>query len=177
MFAAFFRSFAWVFLLVPLTFASAVAHAQPKLEMHRAGVNADDGSGWHAGISTKGSFSIRVPIPFNDFTTYDAGTGEVTHVIGGKSSEGIKFMAAELPITANTPADLETIPKSFGSNPANKVSDISRQSKDGAEILSFLRRKRGLKRALPVHPNERGAVHALDRISQCLSRRGGGSQG
>jgi hypothetical protein len=142
MLTSFFRSLEWIFSLVPLIFvplifASAVAHAQPKLEMHRVGVNADDGSGWHEGISTKGAFSIRVPIPFNDFTTYDAGTGEVTHVIGGKSSEGIKFMAAELPITANTPADLGTIPKSFASKPANKVSDIRRQSKDGVEVLSF----------------------------------------
>jgi hypothetical protein len=121
-----------------IIFATAVAQAQqPKLEMHRAGVSADDGSGWHAAVSTKGSFSIRVPLPFNDFTTHDASTGDVSHVVGGRSSEGIKFMAVELPLTARTPADLATIPKSLASNPANKVSDVSRQAKDGVDTLSF----------------------------------------
>jgi hypothetical protein len=121
-----------------IVFAGAMAHAQqPKLEMHRAGVSADDGSGWHAAVPTKGSFSIRVPIPFNDFTTHDASNGDVSHVIGGKSSEGIKFMAVELPVTARTPADLGAIPKALSSNPANKVSDVSRHAKDGVDTLSF----------------------------------------
>jgi hypothetical protein len=74
----------------------AIAIAQPKLEMHRVGVKADDGSGWHLAVSSKGSFSVLLPIPFNDFTTNDVATGETTYVIGGKSSEGIKFAAVEL---------------------------------------------------------------------------------
>jgi hypothetical protein len=122
--------------LIALTCAPVRAQ-QPRLEMHRVGVNADDGSGWHQAVSTKGTFSVRVPIPFNDFTTHDAATGEVSHAIGGKSSEGIKFKAVEIPVTAKTPTDLGTIPKSFSSNPANKVSDVSRQSKEGADSLSF----------------------------------------
>jgi hypothetical protein len=92
-----------IILSSALTLTCAPARAQqPKLEMHRVGVNADDGSGWHQAVSTKGTFSVRVPIPFNDFTTHDAATGEVSHVIGGKSSEGIKFMAVEIPVTAKT---------------------------------------------------------------------------
>jgi hypothetical protein len=113
------------------------AMAEPKLEMHRVGVNADDGSGWYPAVSTKGSFSILLPIPFNDFTTRDPETGEVSHVVGGKSSEGIKFTAVELPVTAKTPADLAAIPKSFSSNPANKVSDVSRNTGDDVDNLSF----------------------------------------
>src|SRR5262245_20830119 len=109
---------------------------QPKLEMHRAGVSADDGSGWHSAVSTKGTFAVRLPIPFNDFTVHDASSGD-THVIGGKSSEGIKFSVVETPITAKTPADLGEIPKSFTSSPANKVSEIKRTTKDGADTLSF----------------------------------------
>ncbi len=121
-----------------IIFACTTANAQqPKLEMHRAGVNADDGSGWHPAVSTKGAFSIRVPIPFNDFTVHDARTGEVSHAVGGKSSEGIKFMAVAVPVTAKTPHDLGAIPKSFSSNPANKVADVNRQTKDGADTLSF----------------------------------------
>lgn len=120
------------------TSASRLADAQQsKLEMHRVGVSADDGSGWHFAASTKGSFAIRTPIPFNDFTTYDPNTGETSHVVGGKSLEGIKFAATELPLTSKTPADLSAIVKSFSSSRANKVSDVSRSTKDGADILSF----------------------------------------
>ena len=117
--------------------ASTSATAQPKLEMHRVGVNVDDGSGWYPAVSTKGSFSILLPIPFNDFMTRDPGTDEVSHVVGGKSSEGIKFTAVQLQVTAKTPADLAAIPKSFSSNPVNKVSDVSRNTKDGVDNLSF----------------------------------------
>jgi hypothetical protein len=133
--APYSSTLACAFSLVLLTLVNAVAQAEPKLEMHRAGVSADDGPGWNKGVSTKGSFSISVPIPFNDFTTYD--NGKAGHIIGGKSSNGIKFMAAELPNSVKTPADLEAIPKTFASNPANTVSDIRRQAKDGIETLSF----------------------------------------
>ena len=117
--------------------ASTSATAEPKLEMHRVGVNVDDGSGWYPAVSTKGSFSVLLPIPFNDFTTSDTGKDEVSHVVGGKSSEGIKFTAVETPVTARTPADIAAIPKSFSSNPANKVSDVSRNTKDDVDNLSF----------------------------------------
>jgi hypothetical protein len=138
MLAVIVRLFAALFSSAVVVSACATANAQqPKLEMHRVGVSADDGTGWHSAVSTKGGFSIRLPIPFNDFSTHDARTGEVSHAVGGKSSEGIKFMAVEIPVTAKTPDDLGAIPKSFSSNPANKVADVSRQTKEGAEILSF----------------------------------------
>ena len=138
MHASFFRLFATVLSSAVIILACATAKAQqPNVEMHRVGVSADDGSGWHPAVSTKGAFSIRVPIPFNDFTIHDASTGEESHAIGGKSSEGIKFLAVELPITARTPDDLGAIPKSFASNPANKVFDESRQTKDGVDTMSF----------------------------------------
>jgi hypothetical protein len=114
--------FATVFSLAVIIFACATANAQqPKLEMHRVGVSADDGTGWHPAVSTKGTFSIRLPIPFNDFTTHDTRSGEVSHAVGGKSSEGIKFMAVEIPVTATTLADLGAIPKSFPSTPQQSV--------------------------------------------------------
>src|SRR5689334_6675583 len=104
----------------------AVSEAQPKLEMHRAGVNADDGSGWHLAVSTKGSFSVLLPIPFNDFTTNDAATGETSHVVGGKSSEGIKLAAVELAVAAKPLPDLASIPKSMAATPGSKVSEVTR---------------------------------------------------
>lgn len=115
----------------------AVAPAEPKLEMHRAGVAADDGSGWHLAVSSKGSFSVLLPIPFNDFTTRDAQTGEVTHVVGGKSSEGIKFVAVELPPGNKPPPDLASISKTLAANPANKVSDVGRRTSGDAETLTL----------------------------------------
>ena len=127
------RRLVTVFSLAVIVSTSATA--EPKLELHRAGVNADDGSGWYPAVSTKGSFSILLPIPFNDFTTSDQSTDEVSHVVGGKSSEGIKFMALETPVTAKTPADLAAIPKSFSSKPANKVSDVSHDTKDDVDNL------------------------------------------
>jgi hypothetical protein len=138
MLAVILRLVASLFASALMIIACAPANAQqPKLEMHRVGVSADDGTGWHAAVSTKGAFSIRLPIPFNDFSTHDARAGEVSHAVGGKSSEGIKFMAVETPVTAKTPDDLGAIPKSFSSNPANKVFDLSRQAKEGADTLSF----------------------------------------
>lgn len=115
----------------------AAVQAQPKLEMHRVGVSADDGSGWHLAVSSKGSFSVLLPIPFNDFTTHDAKTGETTYVVGGKSTEGIKFVAVELPPGGKPLPDLASIPQSMASNPANKVSDVSRSTKSDADILTL----------------------------------------
>jgi hypothetical protein len=129
------RLLASVLLLALIVSTSAAAES--KLEMHRVGVNVDDGSGWYSAVSTMGSFSILPPIPFNDFTTRDPGTDEVSHVVGGKSFEGIKFTAVELPVTAKTSVDFAAIPKSFSSNPANKVSDVSRNTKDDVDNLSF----------------------------------------
>jgi hypothetical protein len=120
-------------LLLTMTPAPA---QQPKLEMHRVEISNDDGSGWHRATSSKGSFSISLPIPFNDFTTH-AATGEASHVIGAKSAEGIKYSATELPITAKTPSDLQAIAKSFTATVGNKVSDLSHTKKDATEALSF----------------------------------------
>ncbi|WP_246788000.1 hypothetical protein [Bradyrhizobium sp. CCBAU 53421] len=130
-------------LLIHVAIAASVlarpanALAEPKLEMHRAGVSADDGSGWHLAVSSKGSFSVLLPIPFNDFTTRDAQTGEVTHVVGGKSSEGIKFVAVELPPGSKPVPDLASIPKTLAADPANKVSDVVRRTSGDAEILAL----------------------------------------
>jgi hypothetical protein len=41
--------------------------------------------------------------PFNDLTIRDASTGEVTHAVGGKSSEGIKYMIAEVLVLQRHP--------------------------------------------------------------------------
>src|SRR5258707_12657009 len=104
------RLLASVLSLALIVSTSASATAEPKLEMHRVGVNVDDGSGWYPAVSTKGSFSILLPIPFNDFMTRDPGTDEVSHVVGGKSSEGIKFTAGVIHGKANKADPLSVVP-------------------------------------------------------------------
>ena len=131
-------------LLLPLALivlsAIAAQAQQPKLEMHRAGVVSKDPSGWHLAVSTKGSFSVRMPIPFNDFTvrSTDPKTGEeVTHVIGGKSTEGIRLSVVEMPASARSAPSLEKILANFSAKQGNKVSDVQRVAKGDVDTLSF----------------------------------------
>ena len=121
----------------------AAAQAQPKLEMHRSNVNALDKSGWQLAVSSHGGFSVRMPIPFNDFSIHasDPNTGDsVTHTVGGKSTEGIKISVTEMPITprSKVPADLATIPEQIGRSPGTKISDVRRDSKGDVASISFL---------------------------------------
>jgi hypothetical protein len=123
--------------------ATAVTLAEPKLEMHRSGVNAIDKSGWQLAESSRGGFSIRMPIPFNDFSvrTSDPNVGDtIIHTVGGKSTEGIKLSVTEVPITprSKVPADLSTIPEQIGQSPRTKISDVRRDSEGGVDSISFL---------------------------------------
>jgi hypothetical protein len=135
------RPFALILPLALVMLAGVAARAQqPKLEMHRAGVDSKDPSGWHLAASTKGSFSVRMPIPFNDFTvrSTDPKTGEeVTHVIGGKSAEGIKLSAVKMPASAMSAPSLDQMLADFSAKPGNKVSDVQRATKGDADTLSF----------------------------------------
>jgi hypothetical protein len=131
-------------LFLPLAFVMlpglAARAQQPELEMHRAGVDSKDPSGWHLAVSTKGSFSVRMPIPFNDFTvrSTDSKTGEeVTHVIGGKSTEGIKLSAVEIPASGKSAPSLEKILADFSANGGSKVSDVQRAAQGDIDTLSF----------------------------------------
>jgi hypothetical protein len=103
--------------------------------MHRTGVVSQDPSGWHLAVSSKGSFSVRMPIPFNDFTVRS--TEELTHVIGGKSSEGIRVSATEMPASAKSAPSLDKILATFSSKPGNKVTDVQRAAKGDVDTLSF----------------------------------------
>jgi hypothetical protein len=135
------RLFALLLAPALIVLPGAVARAQqPKLEMHRTGVDSKDPSGWHLAVSTKGSFSVRMPIPFNDFTvrSTDPKAGEeVTHVIGGKSVEGIKVSAVEVPASTKPSPSLDKILADFSAKPGSKVSDVQRASKGDVDTLSF----------------------------------------
>src|SRR5262249_35542055 len=109
--SAIIRLFALLPALALIMLPSAVAQAQqPKRERHRTGVEPKDPSGGPPAVSTKGSFSVRMPIPFNDFTvrSTDPKAGEeLTHVIGGKSAEGIKVSAVEVPASPKSAPSLD----------------------------------------------------------------------
>jgi hypothetical protein len=129
-----------LFLALALIMLPAVAaRAESKLEMHRSGVAGQDPSGWHLAVSTKGSFSVRMPLPFNDFTvrSTDPKSAEVTHVIGGKSSEGITVSAVEMPASAESSPSLDKILATFSSKPGNKITDVQRAAKGDVDTLSF----------------------------------------
>jgi len=135
----------WLLPLALTMLLGVAAQAQqPKVEMHRSGVDSKDPSGWHLAVSTKGSFSIRMPIPFNDFSIRSGdpkareGAGEeVTHVIGGKSSEGIKVSAVEIPVPTKGAPSLDKMLADFSAKPGNKVADVQRASKGDLDTLSF----------------------------------------
>jgi hypothetical protein len=115
----------------------AIAMAEPRLEMHRVGAKTDDGSGWHLAVSSNGSFSVLMPLPFNDFTTRDAAAGEASYVVGGKSTEGIKFAAVELAPGGKALPDLASIPKTLAAKAGNRVSDVKRSTSGDADILTL----------------------------------------
>lgn len=114
--------------------------ADPQMEMHRLQATTKDPSGWYIAASTKGSFSILIPIPFNDFTVTDddpkAGR-TITHTVGAKSAEGIKFSATETPIIeGRSPTDLAAFPQQFRKR-GQTISDIDPASFAGHPSVSF----------------------------------------
>ncbi|MDZ4834035.1 MAG: hypothetical protein SGJ27_09690, partial [Candidatus Melainabacteria bacterium] len=58
-------------LTITLLFSSSLVWAEPQMEMHRVQATTKDSSGWYLAASTHGSFSVLLPIPFNDFTVID----------------------------------------------------------------------------------------------------------
>ena len=128
-------------LALPLASAGPAMAAPPATEVHRKSVDALDTAGWQSAVSTKGHFSVSVPVAFNDFTirAADQNIGEmVVHVIGGRSDEGVKFTVTETPFTPRMKnPDIGKLAADFGNKPGTKVFDIAQDSKDGAERVSF----------------------------------------
>jgi len=83
-----------------LSIQIASAQSLPEgMKMYRIGAGEPDSTGWILADSTKGGFSVRLPVTFNDFTMEspksDAPVSR-TFVVGGKSAEGVKFTAARI---------------------------------------------------------------------------------
>jgi hypothetical protein len=110
------------------------------MEMHRIEATTKDPSGWYLAASTHGTFSVLIPIPFNDFTgTYnDPKYGTIkTHIVGAKTAEGMEFTGTEAPVLAGrTPTNLMSLPQDF-SKSGEKVSDVDTSLFAGYPSVSF----------------------------------------
>ena len=66
------------------------------ITMNRKQAGMQDADGWYSATSSGGRFRVRMPVPFNDFSTTTPIAGDVPVIydaIGGKSSEGARFGA------------------------------------------------------------------------------------
>jgi hypothetical protein len=90
--------------------------------------------------STHGSFSVLLPIPFNDFTltATDPKSGTTkTYTVGAQSAEGMKFSATEMPIPpGKNPPDFDQIPQSFARD-GQQVSDVIKAPFSGWPSVSL----------------------------------------
>jgi len=86
------------YALTALTVAACGKQA-PTPEFHRIQASQPDESGWSLAESTNGNFSVRLPIPFQDFSVSEDSPDSETLVadtVGGTSAEGIKFSATKI---------------------------------------------------------------------------------
>lgn len=107
--------------------------------IHRADARdrADDGR--YFARSTKGGFSVKLPVPFHDYTQTTAATesgDKVLHIIAGKNLDGFAFTAMALERTALIPdsdvrASLQSIAADEGLDPV-----ITSEIKSGVEMFS-----------------------------------------
>ncbi|MDR0902012.1 MAG: hypothetical protein LBM92_04495 [Opitutaceae bacterium] len=110
-------------------FLSIICSAEnPEVEFHRMAADGpvDTESGWYYAESTKGSFSVLIPIPFNDATSVVTENGKTTtsYVIGIKSLEGISFNVAELSGDGiKLPDDLKDFPGNMAA-PGKKIGSV-----------------------------------------------------
>jgi hypothetical protein len=87
-------------LIISLIFWAAKLIAAPNgMTIHRIQSGEPEVDGWYSASSTNGAFSVRLPIPFNDFTTPAGADSDARcFAIGSKSPEGVSFSAVRLPI-------------------------------------------------------------------------------
>ena len=66
--------------------------------MHRVQAGNPGVDGWYDAASTEGSFAVKLPGPFNDFTfesPNDFGKRSKTYAVGLKTAEGLRFSVIE----------------------------------------------------------------------------------
>jgi hypothetical protein len=113
---------------------------KPQMEMHRLQATTPGDSGWYLAESTHGSFSVLMPIPFNDFTltANDPKLGMIrTYAVGALSAEGLKFSAIETPfVPGMNRQNLDQMQLEFA-NGGNVVSEVDKSPFSGLPSLSL----------------------------------------
>jgi hypothetical protein len=96
--------------------------------MHRIDAGLFDSSGWALAESTNGSFAVRMPGPFNDFSVSGGPDDIADHIegIGGKAPNGIVFTALKLLYNTKGTASAEFESFKGGADlPSAKVKSVT----------------------------------------------------
>lgn len=113
-----------------------------KRELYRANVNALDSTGWQLAASTKGAFSVLLPVPFTDASirSTEPELDLVVHLITGVSADGVRFSVTAMSATGKNAkdADIGKMPEDLASKRGSQVRELVRDTKNGADRLSFL---------------------------------------
>jgi hypothetical protein len=119
-------------VLVAFADAAETSAQTQALEMHRSAVTAPQGATWQEARSTRGSFRINMPVPFNDYTIPGS---PVRHVVDGKGPTGISFSVVEFVKQTDKP-EMDAIYKDLIDSPV-KTRNMKREKSGGADILSY----------------------------------------
>lgn len=119
-------------VMIALSTTMDVFAQAPVPEMHRTNVTAPPGTTWQDARSTGGSFTVRMPLPFNDYTVPGQ---RVRHVIDGKGPTGISFSVVEF-VKLTAKGEMDAIYKDLLESPA-KTRNMKRERVAGADILSY----------------------------------------
>ena len=137
-------SSSWIALLffaIGVAPPCAVGQEAPAVTMHRQRAGAPNARGWYDAKSTDGHFSVSLPMPFNDFTVRAKdkdGMALPVYVVGGKSTDGVKFSATEMPKGRLTrDFDLHAYVQKFKADKNNTVSNETLLEFDGHSAIQF----------------------------------------
>ncbi|HLN38464.1 MAG TPA: hypothetical protein VK337_11825 [Xanthobacteraceae bacterium] len=126
-----FRLFAAFALALALAAPAAPANAQT---VYRKDVPAG------VATPTNGTFSIRFPVTFSDVELKAAdppAPAAIVRMLTGLNIDNVRFSATETPMLGLEPRPMEDFMAAMKQRPGATVSDVHREGKDGAEILSF----------------------------------------
>lgn len=105
-----FSRFVFLFIAL-LAFAPHAQAAGDGVEVLRMQAGEPDANGWYLAQSTRGGFSVLLPVSFNELTVNERGNADIVRVemLGGATEAQVKFAATRVYY-----ADNETAKKYFG---------------------------------------------------------------
>jgi hypothetical protein len=136
------RHFNYIFYIITVGLIVSCNHNQyqqspeqdPNTEVHRLQDTTLDESGWYYAKSTKGNFSVLMPIPFNDYSV-NVNDYE-TYYVTGESEEGVTFTVLQTQNLNDKPANLQEIISKLD-KPATPVSHVEHYSLNNYTAVNF----------------------------------------